>query len=70
MGAHPLLDLERLDDALEPYLESVGRVFRSFLRQDSGNRCYGVAIGDDRWFVKLGANPAIASSLVAAAATL
>jgi len=60
---HPLLDLEQLDQPLAPYLDDVGEVFAEFLCQDSGNRCYGVRMGDERWFVKHGANPRTAPLL-------
>ena len=63
MSLHPLLDLEQLDVTLAVYLDDVGEVFAEFLCQDSGNRCYAVRIGDERWFVKQGADPRTAPLL-------
>ncbi|MFF4258508.1 serine/threonine protein kinase [Streptomyces sp. NPDC001663] len=52
MTPHPLLDADEVP-AVEPYLRSVGEVFRTFREQDSGNVSYGVQLhGGDRWFVK------------------
>jgi len=50
-GRHPLLDLQRVG-ALVDHLADVGTVFRVFDRQDSGCLSYGVALADERWFVK------------------
>jgi serine/threonine-protein kinase len=63
VSPHPLLDLEQLDVTLAAYLDDVGEVFAEFLCQDSGNRCYGVRMGDERWFVKHGADPRTAPLL-------
>lgn len=62
MPSHPLLDVEAVD-LLEPYLEDVGSTFRAFRDQDSGCQSYGVAVGDERWFVKGATTPLAASSL-------
>lgn len=51
MPSHPLLDAGPVD-ALEPFLQEVGTVFRVFREQDSGCVSYGVAVGGKRWFVK------------------
>ncbi|WP_406445174.1 serine/threonine protein kinase [Streptomyces sp. NBC_01613] len=52
MTAHPLLDVDGIP-AVEPYLRSVGEVFRAFREQDSGCVSYGVQLPDGaRWFVK------------------
>jgi hypothetical protein len=49
---HPLLAVDEVP-AVEPYLRSVGEVFRAFRDQDSGCVSYGVLLPDgDRWFVK------------------
>ncbi|GAA0957303.1 hypothetical protein GCM10009575_087900 [Streptomyces rhizosphaericus] len=50
MPSHPLVDIEAVD-LLEPHLEGVGSIFRAFREQDSGCQPYGVAVGDERWFV-------------------
>lgn len=62
MPSHPLLEVEAVD-LLEPYLEDVGSIFRAFHDQDSGCQSYGVAVGDERWFVKGATTPQAASSL-------
>src|SRR3954467_10634075 len=52
MTAHPLLDVDEIP-ATEPYLRTVGQVFRSFREQDSGCLSHGVRLPDGtRWFVK------------------
>jgi hypothetical protein len=52
MTAHPLLDVDELPGT-EPYLRTVGEVFRSFREQDSGCVSHGVRLPDGtRWFVK------------------
>jgi hypothetical protein len=52
MTAHPLLDVDEIPET-EPYLRSVGEVFRSFREQDSGCLSHGVRLPDgSRWFVK------------------
>jgi serine/threonine-protein kinase len=49
---HPLLAVEEFP-AAEPYLRTVGEVFRSFREQDSGCVSYGVQLPDgEHWFVK------------------
>ncbi|MFJ8075142.1 serine/threonine protein kinase [Streptomyces sp. NPDC096176] len=62
MPSHPLLSAESVD-VLETYLEEVGTVFRIFREQDSGCVSYGVAVGDERWFVKGATVPEAAASL-------
>ncbi|MFK4104444.1 serine/threonine protein kinase [Streptomyces sp. NPDC019531] len=52
MTAHPLLDVDDIPGT-EPYLRTVGEVFRIFREQDSGCFAYGVRLPDGaRWFVK------------------
>ena len=52
MTAHPLLDVDEIPGT-EPYLRTVGQVFRSFCEQDSGCLSHGVRLPDGtRWFVK------------------
>jgi len=52
MTAHPLLDVDEIPGT-EPYLRTVGEVFRTFREQDSGCLSYGVRLPDGaRWFVK------------------
>jgi len=52
MTPHPLLDAHDVP-AVEPYLRTVGEVFRAFREQDSGCVSYGVLLPDGRrWFVK------------------
>ena len=54
---HPLLDVDRIDDDIEPYLQHLGEVFVVHRGHDSGNISYGVRIGTQRWFVKHTARP-------------
>jgi len=52
MTPHPLPAVDEVA-AVEPYLRTVGEVFRAFRDQDSGCVSYGVLLPDgDRWFVK------------------
>lgn len=52
MKPHPLLAVDEVP-AVEPYLRTVGEVFRSFREQDSGCVSYGVQLPvRGRWFVK------------------
>ncbi|MFE1942356.1 serine/threonine-protein kinase [Streptomyces massasporeus] len=52
MSGHPLLDVTEVART-EPYLRTVGEVFRAFRDQDSGCVSYGVRLADgERWFVK------------------
>jgi len=52
MTPHPLLAVDEIP-ATEPYLRTVGEVFRAFREQDSGCVSYGVQLpGGGRWFVK------------------
>lgn len=48
---------------MELYLRSVGDVFSAFHRQDSGCHSIGVALGDERWFVKFSVAHRAISSL-------
>jgi serine/threonine-protein kinase len=59
---HPLLDVEAIG-ALEPHLRTAGRIFAVFPHQDSGCVAYGVAIGEERWFVKTARVPEAEPSL-------
>lgn len=51
---HPLLDVERVEQAPDTCLNAMGSVFAVFGggTQDSGNVSYGVQIGRERYFVK------------------
>ncbi|NEB04702.1 serine/threonine protein kinase [Streptomyces sp. SID13726] len=52
MTAHPLLGVDTVPET-EPYLRTVGEVFRSFGDQDSGCVAHGIQLPDgQRWFVK------------------
>ena len=59
MNRHPLLDVERIEQAPDVYLDAVGRVFAVFggRTQDSGNISYGVQIQQGRYFVKTAGHP-------------
>ncbi len=60
---HPLLAVDEIP-AIEPYLRTVGEVFRSFREQDSGCVSYGVQLPDgERWFVKEATTAAAQPSL-------
>jgi hypothetical protein len=52
MSGNSLTDISSLDLPLERYLEMNGTIFRSFQRQDSGNRAFGVKCDGGRYFVK------------------
>jgi serine/threonine-protein kinase len=56
---HPLLDIERIDQTADAYLNAIGCVFAVFdeRTQDSGNVSYGVQIGEERYFVKTAGDP-------------
>jgi serine/threonine-protein kinase len=54
LRTHPLKSTHTIDGRLENYLLTVGSVFVTAHRPDSGNTIFGVAIGDERWFVKYG----------------
>lgn len=63
MSGHALLDLTEVGE-VEPYLGSVGEVFRAFRDQDSGCVSYGVRLpGGERWFVKESTTDAARRSL-------
>jgi len=55
--SHPLLDVDRVGGPLEAYLRGVGEVFVTIRGHDSNNTSYGVAVADERWFVKHGEDP-------------
>ena len=59
MNRHPLLDVERIEQAPDIYLNAVGRVFAVFdeRSQDSGNISYGVQTTQGRYFVKTAGYP-------------
>ncbi|WP_406126185.1 serine/threonine protein kinase [Streptomyces sp. NBC_00989] len=60
---HPLLAVDRIP-ATEPYLRTVGKVFRAFREQDSGCVSYGVQLPDgESWFVKEATTAAAQASL-------
>ena len=54
MNGHPLLDVERIEQTPDVYLNAVGSVFAVFdeRSQDSGNISYGVQTAQGRYFVK------------------
>ena len=58
MNRHPLLDVERIEQTPDIYLNAVGRVFAVFdeRTQDSGNISYGVQTPQGRYFVKTAGN--------------
>lgn len=63
MTPHPLLTVDGIP-ATEPYLRTVGKVFRAFREQDSGCVSYGVQLPDgERWFVKEATTSAAQASL-------
>jgi serine/threonine-protein kinase len=64
---HPLLDVDALTEPVEVYLETHGSVFARFTEQDSGCRSYGVALDDERWFLKHSTDETSAASLRRAA---
>ena len=56
--AHPLLDVQRIDQEPEPYLRSIGDVFAVFDEtQDSGNISYSVQVAGKPYFVKTAGRP-------------
>ena len=59
MNRHPLLDVERIEQAPDIYLNAVGCVFAVFdeRSQDSGNISYGVQTPQGRYFVKTAGYP-------------
>ena len=59
MNRHPLLDVKRIEQAPDIYLNAVGRVFAVFDRrtQDSGNISYGVQTTQGRYFAKTAGHP-------------
>ncbi|HJM75154.1 MAG TPA: serine/threonine protein kinase [Dehalococcoidia bacterium] len=56
---HPLIDLDRIEVPPDIYIAEVGKVFARFDEhtQDSDNRSYSVAIGDERYVVKTAGPP-------------
>ena len=59
MNCHPLLDVERIEQTPDVYLNAVGSVFAVFDQrtQDSGNISYGVQAAQGRYFVKTAGYP-------------
>ena len=59
MNCHPLLDVERIEQVPDVYLNAVGCVFAVFdgRTQDSGNISYGVQTAQGRYFVKTVGQP-------------
>ena len=59
MNCHPLLDVKRIEQAPDIYLNAVGSVFAVFDEhtQDSGNISYGVQTIQGRYFVKTAGYP-------------
>lgn len=54
---HPLTGVDAISNDIEVHLGDVGEVFQSFRYQDSGNLCYGVRCGAERFFVKTAGPP-------------
>lgn len=56
---HPLLDVDRIDQEPDHYLNNVGDVFAVFDEeiQDSGNISYGIRTEGERYFVKTAGYP-------------
>lgn len=56
---HPLLDCARTAERAEILLGSIGTIFAEFgpPTQDSGNRSYGVRVGEEHYFVKTAGDP-------------
>lgn len=59
MNRHPLLDVERIEQAPDVYLSTIGSVFAVFgeCTQDSGNISYSVQTAQGRYFVKTAGPP-------------
>ena len=59
MNRHPLLDVERIEQEPDVYLNAVGSVFATFdeRSQDSGNISHGVQTTQGRYFVKTAGHP-------------
>ena len=59
MDCHPLVDVERIEQAPDVYLNAIGSVFAVFdeRSQDSGNLSYGVQTAQGRYFVKTAGHP-------------
>ena len=59
MNRQPLLDVERIEQTPDVYLNAVGNVFTVFdeRTQDSGNISYGVQTPQGRYFVKTAGYP-------------
>ena len=56
---HPLLDIDRIDQEPDRYLQIIGDVFAVFDEeiQDSGNISYGIQTEGERYFVKTAGYP-------------
>ena len=59
MNRHPLLDIKRIEQTPDVYLNAAGSVFAVFDEhtQDSGNISYGVQTTQGRYFVKTAGHP-------------
>lgn len=59
MDCHPLVDVERIEQTPDAYLNAIGSVFAVFdeRSQDSGNLSYGVQTAQGRYFVKTAGHP-------------
>jgi len=56
--AHPLVEIEAIDDELGRYLSTIGSIFATFDREvHSGNVAYGVQVEGVRYFVKCAGQP-------------
>ena len=56
---HPLLERRHTDERAASLLRTIGTLFAEFgpPTQDSGNRSYGVRVGEERYFVKTAGDP-------------
>src|SRR5687767_5766529 len=63
---HPLLHVDHIDIPVEDYLAGIGEVFATIRGHDSGNTSYGVAVADERWFVKHADQPEAIATLESA----
>ena len=66
--SHPVLDVGHLGVDPASYLRERAEVFAAFREQDSGCHALGVALGDERWFVKFSVQAGAVPSLERAVA--
>lgn len=65
---HPVLDVDHLRVDPEAYLRERAEIFAAFRQQDSGCHALGIALGDERWFVKFSVEARAVPSLERAVA--